>query len=108
MVYNSTRMIKLPNHGSSTYRAITASSKNGMKYLSGSGMGSVLLRTGGGGAASSYMDMDDYISTTGINPYTRAGVSQGKGIGSQIASKLSKLNIAPPTQKLRKNIVMSF
>lgn len=108
MVYNSTRVVQLPHHGSSTYRAITATSKNGMKHLSGTGMGSVVLRPGGGGAASSYMDMDDYISTTNINPYTRAGVSQGKGIGSQITSKLSKLNIAPPTQSLRKNIVMSM
>ena len=100
-------MIKLPNHSSSNYRAITASSRNGMKPLHGTGMGSVLLRTGGGGAASSYMDMDDYIATTGINPYARVNV-QGRGIGSQIASKLSKLNIAPPSQALRKNIVMSM
>lgn len=107
MVYNTTRMIKLPNHNSSTYRAITAASKSGMKTLTGTGMGSVLLRTGGGGAASSYMDMDDYIATTGINPYTRANVT-GRGISSNITSKLSKLNIAPPSQAFRKNIVMSM
>jgi hypothetical protein len=77
-----------------------------MKFVKGEGMGSVLLRTGGGGAASSYMDMDDYISTTGINPYTRAGVSQGKGLPKSLSSKLSNLNIAPPTTTPRKNIVM--
>jgi hypothetical protein len=77
-----------------------------MKFVKGEGMGSVLLRTGGGGGASSYMDMDDYISTTGINPYTRAGVSQGKGLPKSLSSKLSNLNIAPPTSTPRKNIVM--
>ena len=56
-------------------------------------------------------NMDDYISTTGINPYTRAGVSQSKGSGipSAITNKLSKLNIAPPSEGAkRKNITMSF
>jgi hypothetical protein len=77
-----------------------------MKFLKGEGMGSVLLRTAGPGAASSYMDMDDYISTTGMNPYTRAGVSQGKGLPKGLSSKLSNLNIAPPTSNPRKNIVM--
>lgn len=108
MVYNTTRLVQLPHHGASNLSAISAASKHGMKFIKGSGMGSVLLRPGGGGAASSYMDMDDYISTTGINPYTRAGVTQGRGLSSSITSKLSKLNIAPPTQSLRKNIVMSM
>jgi len=105
MVYNTTRLVKLPHHNASTLKAISAAGKS-MKF-SGTGMGSVLLRTGGGGAASSYMDMDDYIATTGINPYARAGVTQGNGLSSKTASKLSKLNITPsgPT---RKNIVMSM
>lgn len=101
-------MVKLPHHNASNLSAISANSKHGMNFIKGSGMGSVLLRNGGGGSASSYMDMDDYISTTGINPYTRAGVSQGRGISSSVASKLSKLNIAPPTGPKKKNIVMSM
>jgi hypothetical protein len=98
-------MVKIPHHNASNLSAISAAGKS-MKF-SGTGMGSVLLRTGGGGAASSYMDMDDYIATTGINPYARAGVTQGKGLSSKTSSKLSKLNITPsgPT---RKNIVMSM
>jgi len=89
--------------------AISAYHK-GMKFVKGQGMGSVLLSTGGGGSASSYMDMDDYIATTGLNPYTRSGVKQSKGSGipSSLSSKLSKLSIAPPTSTPRKNIVMNM
>ena len=105
MVYNSVRSIQLPHHNASNLHALSAYHK-GMKFVKGEGMGSVLLRTGGGGSGSSYMDMDDYISTTGINPYTRAGVSQGKGLPKSLSSKLSNLNIAPPTSTPRKNIVM--
>lgn len=108
MVYNTTRIVKLPHHNASNLNASSASGKS-MKFISGSGMGSVLLRTGGGGAASSYMDMDDYIATTGINPYTRAGVttSSGKGLPSSTSKRLSKLSIAPASSH-RKNIVMSM
>jgi len=107
MVYNTTRLIQLPHHNASNMRAISAYHKN-MNFIKGKGIGGVLLRTGGGGAASSYMDMDDYIATTGINPYTRSGVKQSKGSGipSSLSSKLSKLSIAPPVESFRKNIVM--
>jgi hypothetical protein len=56
------------------------------------------------------MDMDDYISTTGINPYTRAGVTQtrGSGLPKGLSAKLSNLNIAPPSGMQRKNIVMNM
>ena len=106
MVYNSVRLIQLPHHNASNMHALSAYHKNMNFVKKGSGMGSVLLRPGGGGSASSYMDMDDYIATTGINPYTRAGVSKGKGLPSSLSSKLSKLSIAPPTSLPRKNIVM--
>ena len=102
MVYNTTRMVKLPYHSSIIFKAISSNNKHGMN-VHGKGMGSVLLQKGGPGAGSSYMDMDDYIATTGINPYTR---SQGTGVTKQISSKLSKLNISPPTVTRRKNIVM--
>jgi hypothetical protein len=107
MVYNTTRIVKLPHHNASNLHALSAYHKN-MNFVKGQGIGGVLLRTGGGGAASSYMDMDDYIATTGINPYTRSGVKQSKGSGipSSLSSKLSKLSIAPPVDTPRKNIVM--
>lgn len=104
MVYNTTRTVKLPHHCSIILKAISANKKQGMD-VHGKGMGSVLLQTGGPGAGSSYMDMDDYIATTGINPYTRA---QGTGVTKKISSKLSKLNISPPTVTRRKNIVMTM
>ena len=106
-------MVKIPHHDSSNMRSISAGSKHGTYFMKGSGMhgcgtGSVLLRTAGGGAGSSYMDMDDYISTTGINPYARASPVMGKGIPSKLSAKLSKLSIAPPTKTQRKNIVMNM
>jgi hypothetical protein len=101
-------MVKLPHHNASNMTSMSANSKHGMNFIKGSGMGSVLLRSGGPGGASSYMDMDDYIATTGINPYARASAPQGKGLASSITNKLSKLNIAPPTTSQRKNIVMSM
>lgn len=85
MVYNTTTQISFP-FSRSKMRAIT-------RKMSGTGS-TVLLRKGGAGAASSYMDMDDYIATTGINPYTRASKptgSSGQGLKS-ITEKLSKLS----------------
>jgi hypothetical protein len=103
MVYNTIRHVQLPHHNVGKLNTLSAYHKN-MNFMKGSGMGSVLLRPAGGGSASSYMDMDDYISTTGINPYSR--VSSGQGLPSRFTSKLSKLSIAPPTANPRKNIVM--
>jgi len=100
MVYSTTRHIKLPFSNSK----MTSHTKR----LYGQGMGSVLLRTAGGGNASSYSDMDDYIATTGINPYARSGMdSSGSGLKS-LSSKLSKLNIEPKLHVKKKNITMSF
>lgn len=107
MPYNNVRLIQLPHHNSSNLHALSAYHKN-MNFIKGQGMGSVLLRTGGGGGASSYQDIDDYISTTGINPYARVSVPKGSGLSSKISSKLSKLSIAPPTSNPRKNIVMNM
>jgi hypothetical protein len=106
MVYNSVKQVMLPHHKSSNLNALSSYHKN-MKFIKGSGNGSVLLRTGGGGSASSYMDIDDYISTTGINPYARVSPVMGKGIPSKLSAKLSKLTIAPLTSQ-RKNIVMNM
>ena len=103
MVYNNARHVKLPMRGA-MIRPHT-----GRVIMKGEGMGSVLLRTGGPGAGSSYSDLDDYIATTGINPYSRAGVSKpsGTGLGKKISEKLSKLSVVPDGVK-RKNITMSF
>ena len=102
MVFNTTRHVKLPFSN-----AVLAPHKNRV-LVKGEGMGSVLLRTGGGGAGSSYSDIDDYIRTTGINPYARAGVSKPKGTGlKSISSKLEKLNVVPEGMK-KKKITMSF
>lgn len=103
MVYNTVSHVKLP------MRNAMIRPHTGRTIMSGEGMGSVLLRTGGPGAGSSYQDLDDYIATTGINPMARAGVvsSSGTGLGNKISAKLSKLNVVPEGVK-RKNITMSF
>lgn len=99
MVHYSTRFVKLPHSNSTLY---SHNSK-----MRGTGNGSVLLRTAGGGAGSSYQDMDDYIRTTGIDPYKRrSGTGIGDGMRS-LGDKLSKLSIAP-TSAVRKNIVMNM
>ena len=86
----------------------------------GRGAGAVVLRDGGPGGASSYMDMDDYIHTTGRNPYlykdkliTPSPVAHGAGIGSRISSGLKNLtskleNLSVEPLRKKKNIVMSF
>lgn len=102
MVFNSARYIKLPMSNA------TMRSHNGRVVMRGQGAGGVLLKLAGGGNASSYSDIDDYISTTGINPYTRAGtVKTGSGLGKKLSEKLSKLSIIPEGSK-RKNITMSL
>lgn len=109
MVHNSVSIVKFP-FSHSTYKGVSKSTK-------GSGMGSVLLRTGGPGGASSYSDIDEYIATTGINPYTRvvkvggalpkAQVQQSAERLGKISDKLSKLSVKMDAPK-RKNITMSF
>ena len=77
--------------------------------VTGRGMGSVLLRTGGGGGASSYLDIDDYIHTTGINPYAKASSApSGRGL-EKLGAKLSKLNISTISGRpKKKNIQISI
>jgi hypothetical protein len=91
MVHNPVIRIKLPYSN-----AIS----NMRGKIMGKGNGSVLLRTGGAGGGSSYSDIDDYIATTGINPYSR---SNGKGL----TDKLQKLSIGNTSSRpTRKNITM--
>ena len=103
MVYNTARYAKLP------FRNATLHSHVGRVKIAGEGMGSVLLRTGGPGAGSSYSDMDDYIATTGLNPQAKVRKQQTSGMGlkSKLAEKLSKLSVEEPGRR-RKNITMSM
>ncbi len=104
MVFSNTKSIKLPFSNA----VLKSHSGKLISKVSGSGMGSVLLQKGGPGAGSSYSDIDDYIATTGINPYARASKkSSGSGISNKLSEKLSKLAVVPDSVK-RKNITMSF
>lgn len=78
--------------------------KSGM-HSSGSGMGSLILQKGGPGVGSSYMDIDDYMDTTGRNPFKSEQGAMGKGL-RDVMGKLSKLSINPPSTIKRKNITM--
>ena len=111
MVYNTTRHIKMPFTNAMMSPHLRRLKLG--KKIEGEGMGSVLLRTAGGGAGSSYMDMDDYIRTTGMNPMTRKSTQRAKGMDGtgmgSLGSKLARLNIQKPTiEAKRKNITMSF
>jgi len=103
MVFNSTRIAQLPFSNGQMHAHSRIMKGKGM----GTGMGSVLLRKGGAGGASSYMDIDDYIHTTGNNPYVKSKPS-GQGLGAgmkKMREKLEKLTIEQPSMtkpKVRK------
>jgi hypothetical protein len=95
MVHNSTRIAQLPFSNGQMHAHTRIMRGNGL----GTGMGSILLRRGGAGAASSYQDIDDYVATTGINPYSRSK-SKGQGLGTGMAKmreKLEKLSVEQPS-----------
>jgi len=74
--------------------------------ISGSGMGSILLSKAGGGGGSSYMDIEDYITTTGIDPYKRTNnQTRGEGL-RKLGQKLAGFKLTDEPKKLRKNITM--
>lgn len=100
MVYGTTH-IRIPGSN------VKIRSLNGS--VVGGGVGAVLLDNGMGGQ-SSYSSMDDYIQATKNNPYANnKSKPSGAGLADKIGSRLSKLNIAPPTMSLKKkNIVMSI
>ena len=66
----------------------------GMKGMRGMGMGAVLLN-GGIGGQSSYSSVDDYISTTGRNPYKTGGSLErmNKKLESLVPNKKKPNNI---------------
>jgi len=80
----------------------------------GEGIGSVLL-DGGIGGQSSYYSIEDYMNTTGRNPYNntinrnqKMQQTSGTGLADKIASKLSKLSLDKTKKPKKKNITMSF
>ena len=64
--------------------------------MKGTGMGSVLLNTGGAGSGSSYSSMEDYLRTT------QRGKQMGFGLGGAIQKKLEGLAVKPADQKYKK------
>lgn len=67
-----------------------------MNKAKGTGIGSVLLNTGGAGGGSSYASMEDYLRTT------QRGKQMGFGLGGAIQKKLEGLAVKPAEQKYRK------
>lgn len=67
--------------------------------MKGCGAGAVLLRDGGSGSASSYGSVDEYVGTTGVNPFMR-------GRGLETSSALAGLKVSKT--KRPKNISFSF
>jgi hypothetical protein len=108
----STQHIFLP-HSSAKLRAINRVAVN--PRIHGRGAPSFLL-DGGIGGQSSYTSVEDYMNTTGRDPYTNTmkrpqvipALKSGSGLADKIASKLSKLSLDKPNKPKKKNIVMSF
>lgn len=89
----------------------------GFKNKIGTGMGSVLLQTGGPGGASSYDSIADYTRTTGIDPRhipkdaikPMVSSKEGKQImGVGIKSKIKALIAKPLKESKPKNINFSL
>jgi hypothetical protein len=108
----ATSHIFLP-HSSAKLRALNRASVN--PRIHGTGAPSFLL-DGGIGGQSSYYSIQDYINTTGRDPYNNKidrsqaipALKSGTGLADKIASKLSKLSLEKPKKAKKKNIVMSF
>jgi len=76
------------------------------QHINGRGNGSVLLNLGGAGGGSSYSSVDDYINTTGINPYVPSNIIGGS-LGrskSSMNAKLENLLVKSSKGKKEKNI----
>jgi|APCry1669192010_1035390.scaffolds.fasta_scaffold32794_2 hypothetical protein len=80
--------------------------KNLLSLSKGKGIGDVLLNTGGTGGGSSYSSLDDYVSTTGVNPFAPSDNISGKGLG-KFHKHLESLSIMPKKTKA-KNINFSL
>jgi hypothetical protein len=82
------------------------------KHISGRGYGTVLLNggLGGYGGGSSYSSIDDYINTTGVDPYAGEPISMGKGIRnlSSMNSKLENLLVKSNKKNPKKEKNINF
>ena len=87
-----TSLVYVPNLA---HRGLTRHTKG---KIEGKGA-SVLLRSGGAGAGSSYDSIDDYIATTGRNPLISGGSSH---LGKKLESL--SLSVKPPKTNKIKNI----
>lgn len=81
------------------------------KHINGRGA-TVLLNggLGGYGGGSSYSSLDDYINTTGIDPYLGEPQSMGKGIKnlSSINNKLENLLVKSNKRNPKKEKNINF
>ena len=79
------------------FRPHTLQNKVITNKMRGTGMGSVLLRNGGGGGSgSSFASIDDYMRTTA------RGKKMGLGLVGAVQRKLESLAIKPSEQKFAK------
>ena len=98
MVHYTTRQVKIPLRNSKI-QTLTRNITGGF------------LLDGGKGSQNSYYGIDDYIQTTGRNPYAdNNSVVSGKGLDDKIRNRLQNLNISKPniSKPKVKNITMSF
>ena len=108
----STHHIMFP-YSSAKLRSINRASIKPIMH--GSGAPTFLL-DGGVGGQSSYSSIEDYMKTSGRNPYDNKinrlqnvpALKSGTGLADKIAHKLSKLSLDKPKKIKRKNIVMNF
>lgn len=79
------------------------------KHINGKGAGAVLLTNGQGGpgAGSSYSSIDDYINTTGVNPYYKETNSLGRGLKSMNA-KIESLLVKSKKHNPKKEKNINF
>ena len=90
----------MPNLHHKMFIPHTMSGKVVINKKSGTGMGSVLLNSGGPGSGSSYASMDDYLHTSKGGRIRPAPV--GVGLGGQIEAKLQSLQLRPEPKDYRK------
>jgi hypothetical protein len=89
MVFTLRKNVYMPTSTPSSLRP------NAIHHIRGKGMGSVLLKTGGAGAGSSYSSIDDYVATTG------RPLPSGGGLGASLSKKLEELKIKPHGKKAK-------
>lgn len=90
----------MPNLHQKMFRPHTMNGRVVINKKCGTGMGSVLLNSGGAGSASSYASMEDYLHTKTGGRVRPPPV--GLGLGGQIEAKLQALQVRPEPKDYRK------